>query len=78
MSWKEKKRSLEKEFRFRNFRQALEFINRVGGVCENEAQYPEIYLHQKSKVLITIFSKSLPISEEVKNLSKFIDKVKKS
>lgn len=78
MGWKEKNRQLEKQFSFRNFKQALEFINRVGGVAENMNYYPEIFLHQKSKVLVTIYSKSLPITEEAKGLSKSIDGVKRS
>jgi len=35
---------LEKTYSFKNFRQALEFTNRVGEMSEEEGHHPEIYL----------------------------------
>jgi 4a-hydroxytetrahydrobiopterin dehydratase len=35
---------LEKEFRFRNFKDALAFTNRVGEVAERQGHHPDIYL----------------------------------
>ncbi len=35
---------LEKEYRFRNFREALAFANRVGEIAEQEGHHPEIRL----------------------------------
>ena len=35
---------LEKEFRFRDFRQALDFTNRVGELAEAQNHHPEITL----------------------------------
>lgn len=35
---------LEKEFKFKNFRQALEFTNKVGELAEQEGHHPDIYL----------------------------------
>ncbi len=35
---------LEKEYRFKNFRRALEFVNRVGEIAECEGHHPDIYL----------------------------------
>jgi 4a-hydroxytetrahydrobiopterin dehydratase len=29
-------------FRFRNFREALDFVNRVGGLAEEQAHHPDI------------------------------------
>ena len=34
---------LEKQFKFRDFRHALEFVNRVGEVAENQNHHPNIY-----------------------------------
>jgi 4a-hydroxytetrahydrobiopterin dehydratase len=34
---------LEKQFKFRDFRDALEFVNRVGEVAENQNHHPDIY-----------------------------------
>lgn len=36
--------SLEKTYRFKNFAQALDFVNRVGTLAEEQAHHPDIYL----------------------------------
>ncbi len=33
---------LKREFRFRNFREALDFVNRVGDLSEEQAHHPDI------------------------------------
>jgi 4a-hydroxytetrahydrobiopterin dehydratase len=35
---------LERTFRFDNFRRALEFINRVGALAEEQGHHPDIFL----------------------------------
>jgi 4a-hydroxytetrahydrobiopterin dehydratase len=35
---------LEKSYKFKNFKQALDFTNRVGAVAEEEGHHPDIYL----------------------------------
>jgi len=35
---------LEKEYKFKNFRRALEFVNRVGEIAEREGHHPDVYL----------------------------------
>ncbi len=35
---------LEKEFRFKDFREALAFVNRVGEVAEEEGHHPDLHL----------------------------------
>jgi 4a-hydroxytetrahydrobiopterin dehydratase len=44
---------LEKEYKFQDFRQALQFTNQVGDVAEAEGHHPDIYLTWgKVKLLI--------------------------
>jgi 4a-hydroxytetrahydrobiopterin dehydratase len=38
------RRYLEKEYKFKNFRLALEFVNKVGELAESESHHPDIYL----------------------------------
>jgi 4a-hydroxytetrahydrobiopterin dehydratase len=33
---------LKREFRFKNFREALDFVNRVGELAEEQAHHPDI------------------------------------
>jgi 4a-hydroxytetrahydrobiopterin dehydratase len=35
---------LEKQYAFKNFREALAFVNRVGAIAESEGHHPDIYL----------------------------------
>jgi len=46
---------LEKEFRFKDFRQALAFTNRVGELAEAQGHHPDIYLAW-GKVKVTIWT----------------------
>jgi 4a-hydroxytetrahydrobiopterin dehydratase len=44
---------LEKEFRFKDFRQALEFTNRVGELAEEVGHHPDLHLAWgKVKVIV--------------------------
>ena len=46
---------LEKEYKFKDFKQALEFTNKVGGIAEEEGHHPDIYLTW-GKVRIQLFT----------------------
>ncbi len=46
---------LEKEFKFKNFREALDFTNRVGELAEEQGHHPDIYLAW-GKVKVTIWT----------------------
>jgi 4a-hydroxytetrahydrobiopterin dehydratase len=48
-------RQLEKEYPFKDFREALAFTNRVGEVAEAEGHHPDIYLAW-GKVKLTIWT----------------------
>ena len=37
-------RQLEKEYKFKDFREALDFTNRVGELAEEQQHHPDIYL----------------------------------
>lgn len=37
-------RFLEKEYKFKNFRLALDFVNKIGELAESEGHHPDIYL----------------------------------
>jgi 4a-hydroxytetrahydrobiopterin dehydratase len=46
---------LEKEFTFKDFREALDFTNRVGEIAESQNHHPDIYLAW-GKVKVTIWT----------------------
>jgi len=46
---------IAKTFRFRNFREALQFVNRVGELAEEQGHHPDIFLAW-GKAEITIWT----------------------
>lgn len=46
---------LEKGYKFKNFREALDFTNRVGGLAEAQGHHPDIYLAW-GKVKLTLWT----------------------
>jgi 4a-hydroxytetrahydrobiopterin dehydratase len=46
---------LEKEFTFKNFREALDFTNQVGEIAESQNHHPDVYLAW-GKVKVTIWT----------------------
>jgi 4a-hydroxytetrahydrobiopterin dehydratase len=46
---------LEKEYRFKNFREALDFVNRVGELAESVSHHPDLELGW-GRVKLTIFT----------------------
>jgi 4a-hydroxytetrahydrobiopterin dehydratase len=46
---------LEKEYAFKNFREALDYTNRVGELAEAQGHHPDIYLAW-GKVKLTIWT----------------------
>lgn len=47
-------RWIEKEYKFKNFKEALAFVNKVGDIAESEGHHPDINLHGWNKVKLTL------------------------
>ena len=43
--WAEEGGALEREFRFRDFAEALAFVNRVAQVAEEANHHPDVFIH---------------------------------
>lgn len=55
-SWKVvNEHHLHREYRFPDFKQALDFVNRVGAVAEEEGHHPDIFLAW-GKVEVTLWT----------------------
>ena len=50
-----KEHHLEKEYSFKNFKEALSFTNKVGELAENQGHHPDIFLAW-GKVKLTIWT----------------------
>jgi 4a-hydroxytetrahydrobiopterin dehydratase len=49
---------LEKEFRFKDFREALDFVNRLGEIAEQQGHHPDIFLTW-GRVKVTLWTHSV-------------------
>lgn len=45
---------IERDFKFKNFKEALVFVNKVGEAAETEGHHPDIFLHNYRKVKISL------------------------
>lgn len=45
---------IEKKFKFKNFKEALNFVNQVGEIAEKMNHHPNIYLYGWNKVKLTL------------------------
>jgi 4a-hydroxytetrahydrobiopterin dehydratase len=52
--WKLYKNSIYKEMKFKDFNNAMGFINRVAKIAEREGHHPDIYLHGWNNVRLTL------------------------
>lgn len=45
---------ISRDFKFKNFKEALLFVNKVGELAEKEGHHPDISIHNWNKVLIEL------------------------
>ncbi len=50
---------IQKTFKFKNFAEALVFVNKVGSIAEGEQHHPNINLFGWNKVKITLFTHAI-------------------
>jgi 4a-hydroxytetrahydrobiopterin dehydratase len=77
MSWQEKNNFLEKEFIFKNFLEALTFINMVWDIAEKLWHHPDISLYDYNHIRIsTTTHDTWSLSEKDYELIQYIDTIK--
>lgn len=57
--WVIDEKVLEKEFEFKDFKEALAFVNKVGELAESENHHPDINLHGWNKVTVSLSTHSI-------------------
>ena len=72
--WKIKNKRIHRQFKFKNFIEAMKFINKVAIIAEKEQHHPDIIIHY-NKVNIEIWTHSINgLSENDFILAAKIDK----
>lgn len=52
--WQATEKEIFKTFMFKDFKEALEFINKIGSIAEDEGHHPDINLYSYKNVKITL------------------------
>lgn len=50
---------IEREFTFKDFKEALNFVNKTGEIAELEGHHPNIYIHSWNKVKMTVYTHAI-------------------
>jgi len=56
--WIQEENQIAKEFQFKDFAEALAFVNKVGAEAEKMNHHPDIFIYSWNKVKITISTHS--------------------
>ena len=56
--WSQEEKQITKEFQFKDFVEALSFVNKLGAEAEKMNHHPDIFIHSWNKVKITISTHS--------------------
>lgn len=74
--WEYKNNQIGKEYELKDFKEALNFVNKVGGRAEEMDHHPDIYLHDWNKVKITVSTHSAGgVTENDFKLAEKIEKI---
>lgn len=77
MDWKITDNKLEKSFKFKDFAEALEFVNKVGKLAEQVQHHPDIQITNYNQVLIstTTHDAGNRVTDRDNELTKLIDTI---
>ena len=73
--WKIKKGKLYKEFRFKNFKEALKFVNKVGDLAEKHKHHPKIIIDYNIVLVSSTTHEERGLTSKDFELAEDIDKI---
>jgi 4a-hydroxytetrahydrobiopterin dehydratase len=56
--WGRVENAIQRDFEFKDFAQAMEFVNAVAGIAEDHNHHPDILVHGWNKVRLTVTNHS--------------------
>lgn len=69
---------IQREFTFKDFKEALDFVNAAGEIAEEEGHHPNICIHSWNKVKMTLYTHAINgLSENDFILAAKIDAINK-
>ena len=74
MDWKTENNKLVKEYEFKNFVQAVDFVNKIVPLAEKADHHPDLLIHSYKKVRVELMTHSEgKITQKDYDLAKEID-----
>ena len=78
MDWKTENKKLVKEFEFKNFVQAVDFVNKIVPLAEKADHHPDVLIHSYKKVRVELITHSEgKITQKDYDLTNEIDKIQR-
>ena len=75
-NWIKKDNQIIKEFSFKNFKEAIDFVNRVATLAEEMNHHPDIIIHGYKNVRLTLTTHSEgKVTDKDYQLAERIDKI---
>jgi 4a-hydroxytetrahydrobiopterin dehydratase len=75
-NWTEVNNKLEKSFQFKDFAEALDFINKLAIICEMENHHPEInWIYNKIELKLSTHDVGDIVTEKDIKLASLIDEI---
>lgn len=71
--WKEQDKALVKEFRFRSFRDAIVFVNRIASLADDAKHHPDMEIHRNTVRLSITTHRAGGITEKDLDLAEKVD-----
>jgi len=77
-NWNYENNEIQSEYQFQDFKEALNFVNKIGEEAEKLNHHPDIFLHSWNKVRVSISTHSEGgVTESDFKLAAIIDKLSK-
>jgi len=54
--WRLNGNQIEKDFSFKDFREVMDFVNRVAEIAESEGHHPDLLIHQYRQLKVTLWT----------------------
>jgi 4a-hydroxytetrahydrobiopterin dehydratase len=76
MTWNKKEGRLVKEFEFNNFKESVDFINKILPIAEKQEHHPDILIYSYKKVRVMIYTHDeKKITDKDHRLAEAIDNI---
>jgi 4a-hydroxytetrahydrobiopterin dehydratase len=74
--WKNENNSLKQTFEFKDFKGAIDFVNKVADLAEKHDHHPDIFIqYNKVTLTLTTHHDGSIVTEKDKGMAKEIDKL---